>query len=236
MTRRFSSSYLNQPRKILGDQTAALPAILMTSFSHLGHATNLPQERRNRSFELLNDVSWQHSGSETKFGGVIRYLPFHATLDLYNRGQYQFTGGIYTENALANLLLGLPTNALRLTGNTDRDFRTWTTSYYAQHVWQPLGNVSVNVGVRYDYQSPFHESHDRVSNFDTSTGQLIVSPKSLYNPDRNNFAPRIGIAWQPMSNLVARAGYGIFYDTLAVGDSLFLLGLNPPFVHFDVKN
>jgi len=36
--------------------------------------------------------------------------------------------------------------------------------------------------------------------------------------------------------MVVRAGYGIFYDTLAVGDSLFLLGLNPPFVHFDVKN
>jgi hypothetical protein len=233
---RFSSSYLKQPRQILGDQAAALPAILMTSFSHLGHATNLPQERRNRSFEWLNDVSWQHSGSETKFGGVVRYLPFHASLDLYNRGQYQFTGGIYTGNALANLLLGLPTNALRLTGNTARDFRTWTTSYYIQHVWQPLGNVSVNAGVRYDYQTPFHEAHGRVSNFDTSTGELIVSPKSLYNADRNNFAPRIGIAWQPMSNLVARAGYGIFYDTLAVGDSLFLLGLNKPFVHFDVKN
>jgi hypothetical protein len=233
---RLSMSYLKQPRTILDDQSAALPAILTTSFSHLGHATNLPQERKNRSFELLNDVSWQHSGSETKFGGVVRYLPFHASLDLYGRGQYQFTGGIFTGNDLANMLLGLPTNALRLTGNTVRNFRTWTTSLYVQHEWQPRRNVSVNAGLRYDYQTPFHESNNQVSNFDMATGRLVTSPRSLYSADGNNFGPRVGVAWQALPNLVARAGYGIFYDTLAVGDSLFLLGLNPPFVHFDVRN
>src|SRR6185295_18616381 len=58
---RFSMGYLKQPRTILGNGIAPQPAILMTSLSHLGHATNLPQERRNRSYELLNDVSWQHS-------------------------------------------------------------------------------------------------------------------------------------------------------------------------------
>jgi hypothetical protein len=233
---RFSAGYLKQPRTILGDREGALPAILMTSFSHLGHGTNLPQQRRNRSFELLNDVSWRQSSSEWKLGGVVRYLPFHASLDLYSRGQYQFTGGIFAGHALANLLLGLPANALRLTGDTTRNFHTWTTSLYAQRDWQPRPNLSVNAGLRYDQQTPFRESNNRVSNFDMSTGQLITSPKSLYDADYNNFGPRAGIAWQPLANLVARAGYGIFYDTLAVGDSLFLLGLNPPFVHFDVKN
>jgi hypothetical protein len=96
--------------------------------------------------------------------------------------------------------------------------------------------LSVNGGVRYDYQTPFREANNLVSNFDVTTGSLVSSPKPLYEPDRNNFGPRIGLAWQPLNNLVARAGYGIYYDTLAVGDSLFLLGLNPPFVHFDVKN
>ena len=233
---RFSTDYLSQPRTILDNQTGALPAILITGYSNIGHATNLPQERRNRSFELVNDISWQHSSSDTKFGSVIRYFPFHASLDLYSRGQYQFTGGIFSGNALANLLLGFPTNALRLTGNTTRNFRTWTTSFYVQHDWRPLRRLSVNLGVRYDYQMPFREAHDLVSNFDASTGQLRTSPQPLYAADRNNFGPRVGIAWQPFGNLVARAGYGIFYDTLSVGDSLFLLGLNPPFVQFDVKN
>lgn len=233
---RFTFGYLKQPRTILGDPAAATPAVLITDFSNLGHATNLPQQRRNRSFELLNDVSWQRSSSSTKFGGVIRYLPFHASLDLYSRGQYQFTGGIFTGNALANLLLGYPTNALRLTGDTVRDFGAWTSSFYVQHEWSPRRNVSVNAGLRYDYQTPFREAKGHVANFDAASGQLVVSPKSLYDGDWNNFGPRIGVAWQPWRNIVARAGYGAFYDTLAVGDSLFLLGLNPPFVNFNVKN
>jgi outer membrane receptor protein involved in Fe transport len=166
---------------------------------------------------------------------VVRYLPFHASLDLYSRGQYQFTGGIYTGNALANLLLGFPTNALRLTGDTVRDFRTWTSSFYVQHEWSPWRNVSVNAGLRYDYQTPFRESEHRVSNFDPASGQLVISPKSLYDGDWNNIGPRIGVAWQPWGNMVVRGGYGVFFDTLAVGDSLFLLGLNPPFVNFNVK-
>src|SRR5262249_1655552 len=78
---RFSAGYLQQPRTILGDPKNALPAILITDYSNLGHAANLPQERRNRSFELLNDVSWQHGSSVSKFGAVVRYLPFHASLD-----------------------------------------------------------------------------------------------------------------------------------------------------------
>jgi hypothetical protein len=233
---RFSAGYLKQPRTILGDQNNALPAILMTSYSHLGHATNLPQERENRSFELVNDVSLQRASSVTKFGASIRRLPFQGSLDLYSRGQYQFTGGIFTGNALANLLLGVPTNALRLSGDTRRDFRTRTSSFYIQHEWQLRPNASVNAGLRYEYQTPFHEANNRVSNFDPAMGRLTISPESLYDADRNNFGPRIGIAWQPFGNVIARAGYGIFYDTLSVGDSLFLLGLNPPFVHFDVRN
>jgi hypothetical protein len=233
---RLSANYLQQPRRILGDPAGATPAILLTTYANLGDATNLPQFRRNRSFELSNDVSWQRGNSQTKFGSTIRYLPFHASLDLYSRGQYQFTDGIYTNNPLGNLLLGYPTNALQLTGNTIRDFRTWTTSFYVQHQWQPLRRVSVNAGVRYDYQTPFREAHNMAANFSAATGQLITSPGRLYAPDYNNFGPRLAIAWQPWGNVVARAGYGIFYDTLSVGDSLFLLGLNPPFSSFNIRN
>ncbi len=233
---RFSMDYLAQPRTILNSPKGALPAILITGYSNIGHAANLPQERRNRSFELLNDVSWQHSSSQTKFGSVVRYFPFHASLDLYSRGQYQFTGGIFSGNALANLLLGFPTNALRLTGNTTRSFRTWTASFYVQHDWRPMPRFSVNLGLRYDYQSPFREANGLVANFNEITGQLDRSPKSLYETGRKNFGPRAGISWQPFGTVVARAGYGIFYDTLSAGDSIFLLGLNPPFVDFAVKN
>jgi len=232
---RFSMAYLKQPRTILS--SAVQPAILMTGPSHLGHAPNLPQERRNRSFEVINEIALQHPKSATKIGGSFRYFPFHASMALYSRGQYQFTGGVFTGHAFANLLLGFPTNALRIQGDTSRDFRTWTSSAYVQHDWQPRTNLSANVGLRYDYQSPFKEAHGKVANFDVTTGGMRESPHTLYDADRNNFGPRVGVAWRPpLKDVLVRAGYGIFFDTLAVGDSLFLLGLNPPFVHFDLEN
>src|SRR5204863_294 len=116
------------------------------------------------------DVSWQHASSATKFGAVVRYLPFHASLDLFTRGQFQFTGGIFSEHPFANLLLGLPTNALRMQGSTTRDFRTRTSSFYIQHEWRPMRLVSLNLGMRYDYQTPFREANGRVANFNAATG------------------------------------------------------------------
>ena len=232
---RVSMSYLKQPRIILGGASPT-PAVLMTGLSNLGHATNLPQERRNRSFEFLHEVSWQHPSSSTKFGAVVRYLPFRASLDLFSRGQFQFTGGIFSDHPFANLLLGLPTNALRVQGNTTKNFRTRTSSFYIQQEWRPMPRVLLNLGMRYDYQTPFREADGLAANFNALTGVMETSPKTLYDPDRNNWAPRAGVSWQPFGSVVARVGYGIFYDTLAVGDSLFLLGLNPPFARFDVKN
>jgi hypothetical protein len=232
---RFSANYLNQPRSILSPGPG-VPAILVTGLSNLGHATNLPQQRRNRSFEIFHEVAWQKRSSVTKFGGTMRYFLFHASLDLYSRGQYQFTGGVFSGHPFANLLLGLPANALRLEGNTTRNFRTWTSSVYVQHDWRVLPRVFFNAGLRYDYQSPFSEAAGLAANFNPATGKMESSPKGLYAADKNNLGPRVGMSWLPFRNLVARIGYGIFYDTLGVGDSLFLLGLNPPFVRFDVEN
>lgn len=229
----FSFGHLEQPRRILAAEES--PAVIITGFSNVGHATNLPQERRNRSLEFSNDASWIHGSQTTKIGGSLRYFNFDASMDLFRRGQFQFNGGSFSENSLANLLLGLPANAIRMVGNTRRKFRTWTSGVYVQHEWTFSPTLRLSAGLRYDYQTPFSESNDRVANF-TSAGELETSPSRLYESDANNWGPRVGVAWSPMADTVVRAGYGIFYDTLAVGDSLFLLGLNPPFVQFDVEN
>ncbi len=232
---RFSFQHLSQPRTILNSNP--LPAVLMTGLSHIGDAANLPQSRRNRSFEVSNDLSLQDKNKTTRLGADFRYLPFHAFIDLYSRGQFQFTNGIFTGQSFANLLLGYPTNALRINGDSARDFRTWTWSFYVQHDWQPRPGLSLNGGVRYDYQSPYTEINLKAANFDPVAGKMAAPSNGLYNADRNNLAPRLGLVWRPPAkDIVVRAGYGIFYDTLAVGDSLFLLGLNPPFVRFDVED
>jgi hypothetical protein len=234
---RFSLNALKQPRTLLQSATSAEagPALLITGLSNLGYAANTPQNRRNRAFEWAGDLTWRHQASVTKFGGAVRHFPFEASLDLYTRGQFQFTNGI-SGHPFANLLLGYPSNALRLEGDTSRRFATSTVSAFLDHSWQLFPRVSMTAGLRYDYQTPYRERDGRAANFDPEKATLEVSDAALYQADRNNFAPRVGISALGPRGVVLRAGYGLFYDTIAVGDSLFLLGLNPPFVRFVVRN
>ena len=229
----FSLGYLEQPRSI--DGRAEYPAVIITGFSNVGQATNLPQQRRNRTLEFSNDVSWVHGRGTTQIGGSLRHFRFDAFIDLFSRGQFQFNADSFSQNSFANLLLGLPANAVRIQGDTSRVFDTWTSGVYMQHIWSPRPGVDINIGLRFDFQAPFRETENRVANFN-ARGLLEVSPGQPYAADANNWSPRIGVAWSPMADSVVRAGYGIFYDNLSVGDSLFLLGLNPPFVRFDVEN
>ncbi len=229
----FSLGYLEQPRSIQGNEE--YPAVIITGFSNVGQATNLPQQRRNRTLEFSNGVSWVHGRKTTQIGGSLRKFSFDAFMDLFSRGQFQFNADSFSRNSFANLLLGLPANAIRIQGDTNRQFDTWTSGAYIQHLWSPRSGIDINVGLRYDFQTPFSETENRVTNFSTR-GVLEVSPKQTYAVDANNWSPRIGVAWSPKADTVVRAGYGIFYDNLSVGDSLFLLGLNPPFVSFDVEN
>ena len=83
--------------------------------------------------------------------------------------------------------------------------RTWTGSFYMQHEWRPRANVSVNAGLRYDYQTPFHEANDLVSNFNAATRQLVISPTSLYEADAGNFGPRAGVGFGVITVLIAIA-------------------------------
>jgi hypothetical protein len=233
---RFSVRALRQPRSLLGSNSAegAGPAVLITGLSNLGYATNTPQERRNRAFEWAGDFSWQNGFGQTKVGGALRYFPFQGSLDLYSRGQFQFTNGL-SGHPFANLLLGYPANALRLDGNTSRNFSSTTSSLFIEHTWQPFRRLSVSTGLRYDYQTAFHEAKGLAANFNSVTGRMDVGG-TLYSADKNNFGPRAGLAFIAAGGVVVRAAYGLFYDTLAVGDSLFLLGLNPPFVQFVLEN
>jgi hypothetical protein len=228
----FSIGHLGQPREILS--AVATPAVIIPGLSSVGHATNLPQHRRNRSIGISSDVSWFHGGATTTIGGSFSHFRFDAFMDLLSRGQFQFNDGSFSGNALANLLLGIPATAMRIVGDTRRRFTTSTEGVFVQHEWDLRPNLQLSGGLRYDYQQPFRESSGLVSGFRLD-GVLETSPDTLYEPDRNNWAPRVGVAWSPLSDTVIRAGYGVFFDNLSVGDSLFMLGLNPPFVQFDVE-
>ena len=85
---------------------------------------------------------------------------------------------------------------------------------YVQDDWRVNRKLTLNIGLRYDYDTPFSEVADRWANFDMSTGKMrIAGVNSDSNvgvqPDRNNVAPRFGFAYQLGSRTVVRGGYGI---------------------------
>jgi hypothetical protein len=112
-------------------------------------------------------------------------------------------------------------------------------------------NLTLNLGVRYEYVSPLTEINNRIVNLDLSPGVLVQTPglplqvtpiqpgqagpyvgslpDSLVRPDRKNFAPRLGFAWKPFSNTVVRGGYGINYNTGAYQGIAQQLAVQPPF-------
>ena len=89
---------------------------------------------------------------------------------------------------------------------------------------------------RYDYQTPFREAHDLVSNFNPATGQIMKSPARCTRPTTTISVHALDSRGSRSETLSYVRAMASFTTRLSVGDSLFLLGLNPPFVHFDVKN
>jgi hypothetical protein len=107
---------------------------------------------------------------------------------------------------------GLPADAQRY-------FRTSTYAGFVQDDWKLRPNLTLNIGLRYEYFTPLRETQDRISNLVFPPGQLInsklVVSDELFKPDRNNFAPRFGFAWSPMAleqKFVVRGGFGISYN------------------------
>ena len=151
----------------------------------------------------------------------------------------------------ADFLLGLPQQTSVQFGesNHGNHFRGNFWDLYAQDEWKMRGNLTLNLGVRYEYVSPLTEINNLIANLDLSPGVLNPAlgvaavtpiqprqpgpyngplPASLIRPDRNNFAPRIGFAWKPFSKTVVRGGYGINYNTGAYQGIAQQLALQPP--------
>jgi hypothetical protein len=120
--------------------------------------------------------------------------------------------------------------------------RNWETGFFLQDDWRVSRNLTLNLGLRYDYYTWPTEVANRQANFDIQTGSLLIAgqggnSESLIPTDKNNFAPRIGFAYDLSGdgNTVIRGGYGIFYF-LDRGGIDNQLAQNPPFSGFSQFN
>jgi hypothetical protein len=214
------------------------------SFTNFGSLTDVsPQLLRNQTLTFSDNMIASNRKHTLRWGGDFRRIQVNTETDSNARGTFIFTG-FNTGFDFADFLLGLPQLTSVQFGNTNYHFRGNSWDLYAQDEWRLRGNLTLNFGWRYEYISPFSELDNRIVNLDlpvnfsappvpVQVGQSGpyhgTFPAMLVRPDRNNIAPRLGVAWKPLHNTVVRAGYGINYNTSAYQSIVQNMAFQPPF-------
>lgn len=214
-----------------------LSFITVTGFSQLGDEFNNPQDGVTNVFQILDHATWSKGNHLVKFGFDFRATQQNAFRDVQSRGFLNFSNQAFTGNALGDLLLGLPTVTGGARLDNHQHIRTESYNFYVNDSYRITPRLTLTAGLRYEYNSPPVDPEDRANLYDATTGSLVrvgtgEVPRSGYEADKNNFAPRVGLAWTIGEGRVLRAGYGIYFDqsALAPGEALFF---NPPF--FDLN-
>lgn len=201
-----------------------LSFLTITGFSPLGHEFNNPQQGVTNTYQFIDQLTWTSGRHLLKFGGDIRKLEQNAYRDVQSRGFLQFLGFI-TGNPMSDLLLGVPTVTGGATLDNPQHLRSESYNLFVNDTVRLKPNLTLSLGMRYEFNSAPVDPLDRANVFDSATGRLLQVgtggvPRSGYFSDTNNFAPRIGLAWTPAnSGFVIRTGYGFYYDQSALAPS-----------------
>ena len=233
-----------------------LPGISFTSFGGLSDAT--PRRELDQTYTLSDTISWNHAKHNFRFGADYRRIlqSFHSARNA--EGSFVFTGYATSQYAsgstqpaadtgydFADFLLGFPQQTSLQFGTTAYNFRANSYDFFVQDDWRFRSSLSFNLGLRYEYNGPYTEANNRIANLDVAPGFTAaapvlpggtgpyngVFPNSLIQPDRNDWAPRVGLAWKPQKKTVVRPGYGINYNLAQYGTMIQNFAFQPPFAN-----
>ncbi len=211
-----------------------LPKLNIQGFDAVGRHTSTPQFQTPRSWNPRITFTWSQERHLIKFGGEFLHVQtkindLNATIGRMNF-ENRFTG-----RAVGDLLLGLPSQ-LALTSFTVMDQGQDMQFYFIQDDYRISPQLTLNLGIRYEFATPPREKENRLANFDPETGTTVFATdgglyeRSLIHPDWNNVAPRLGFAYSPAQRWVVRGGYGIFYTHTVRQGREGMLGFNPPYL------
>lgn len=196
----------------------------------------------------LTRTEWDERAADDALFGALTFS-----------SQYTSNGISGQGHPYADFLLGIPTTAARAYSPIRSDRNRWNYDLFFTDEWKVNQKLTLTLGARYELHQPWRENHNYISLFDIKTAKVVVPDgalstinplypssfapvveakdaglpgKTLLRTDRNNIAPRIGIAYRPFgTGTVVRAGYGIYYDpvprNLTMGGMPFVLREEP---------
>src|SRR5215475_2619826 len=217
-----------------------LPGITIDSYfggsglGRIGSPDFLPKFQHTNQFEFIDTLSWIRGSHALKAGIDIMAPMRNQFLDVpATRGSIRFRNS-FTGNPMADFLLGYVSD-LQLSNVFVTEQRHQAQMYFVQDDWKVNGRLSLNLGLRYDFMTPALEANNNLTNFNPAgSGSLMfatsgsLADQTLVNPDRNNFAPRVGVVYQVDENTSLRGGFGIFYNLFDRVGSEDQLSLNLP--------
>jgi outer membrane receptor protein involved in Fe transport len=223
-----SDAGINNPMCAVNPRYCGLATIQVLGLFSIGSTSLADQRSTTQTFEWTDMMTWTHNRHMLRFGGEARRYRVDFFFNFFSRGQINF-------NSFQDFLAGnLVTGGLGLLGNgvTDRGMRATDMAAYIQDDYRVTDSLTLNLGLRYQFQGGISEIRGRLANFDPSAfpgfskpctvaspctgsnGFQILKPGETLNPNDSGLAPRIGFAWKPpaMRNLVIRGGYGVYFD------------------------
>ena len=225
--------------------------VTMITFANIntfiGSPNFLPKFQKTQQWQFTDSVSWTLGKHQFKFGadvhdpqtdnfldvpGVRGALNFDKIFTCERNANNQCVAG--TGFSYADFLYGDPQTAM-LSNRFVVNQKWYWFDFWAQDDFKVTPRLTLNVGVRYDFSSPVWEGNNHLSNFDPAgSGSIITATngsllsRTLVQPQKLDFSPRFGIAYQLNAKTVLRGGYGIFYVPFDRAGSENELALNPP--------
>ena len=223
-----------------GPNDAGLPPFFffVGSLRTLGTGAWRPQFQISQAYNFIDNLNWLKGNHSFKFG----YQYLRRTDNFFDieapQGLLAETGAVTSSFniGLPDLLLG-DVNLVIFTSPHVVHYFQPGHSFYAMDTWKLTSKLTLTYGLRYELFAPLIDRNNETSNFNPANGGGIVTAASnasgwfnraLIHPDLNNFAPRLGFAYQLMPRLVVRGGYGVFYQHENRIGSESLIQLNPP--------
>jgi len=240
------------------DIVGGLPAIGITGFSGFGRQSTNPQWQNPSLLDPKVNFTWLRGHHSLKFGYEYEkvWMAVNDNNPLYGGltfgGGYSSTGTTVSDTYWADFLFGL-TSSYQQANYFVAHLRQTIDSAYAQDDWKVTPKLTLNLGLRWEYGSPYSEQNNNISNFDPVTQTVLtltpgatagngITPvsaggvygKTLVNPVFADFMPRIGFAYNVLPKTVVRGGFGTGYIHYTRAGSGDILGINAPQAQFAV--
>jgi hypothetical protein len=226
---------------------AVIPQILVFGNSSLGYT--LFNSRLSEFYEVVNNLAINTGRHSLKFGGNVRNSRVFGLFPSLSFGAFQFNGSV-SGSPLGDFLLGRPFLFSQVGGREDKKITQTALYFYFQDDFRVNRKLTLNLGLRYELVPGYKERDNLLATFVPGVQSVVAPtlplgilrpgdpgiPKTLFPTEKDNFAPRVGLAWDPYGDgkTSVRAGYGIFYDESALVQQ-FTVQQPPDFQPFFVQ-